>query len=265
MPVFQRELKTNRKLLFIWAGALAALSYLIMAIFPTMLADTGQIQDLLQSYPPEVLKIFGLDILSLNDPVGYHATQSYLIIVLFGSIFAAILGTTILAKEEDEKTIDFLLAKPITRSEILTGKLLCLIMYVVFFNLIIALITYISFWQFVTVTFSRQNLGYLLIAPFFAHLTFACLGFLLALFFSRRKSAYSISIGLVLILYFLDVIASMSNKVEFLRYISPFYYINAADIVTNNSINGISLLGLIAFSAFAAALTYFLYNRRDIT
>lgn len=43
-------------------------------------------------------------------------------ITLFASIYAMLLGAGILSKEEDEKTIDFLLAKPVTRSAILSQK-----------------------------------------------------------------------------------------------------------------------------------------------
>ncbi|HQD53175.1 MAG TPA: ABC transporter permease subunit [Bacillota bacterium] len=93
----------------------------------------------------------------------------YFLVLLFGGIYAAILGSGIMAKEEEEKTIEFLLARPVSRSQIITGKLFTLLIYLLFLNLLIGLAVLAAFKAFVSVSYSLQVLLKLLAAPFLAH------------------------------------------------------------------------------------------------
>jgi ABC-2 type transport system permease protein len=264
MNILMRELKANRRSLIIWVSVLALLSFLMMSLYPSFADDADKMEELLSAFPEDFLKAFGANKLSMAEGIGWFALETYLLIILFGSMFAVILGSSMLAKEEEEKTIEFLLAKPVTRSQVVTGKLLAFVGYIFAFNFCVGLATFIGFELFVE-QYSRIELLRLIAAPFLAHLSFACIGFLLSLFFTRRKSAYSAGIGLVLLTYFLSVIADLAERVRFLRYASPFYYMNAADIVTNGRIDPLHILIVLGVSVFAVGATYFLYNRRDIT
>lgn len=264
MNILLRELKSNRRSLIVWGSALALLSFLMMAIYPSFAADAAQMEELLAAYPEGFMKAFGMDKLSLSNAMGWFALEAYLMIILFGSMFAVILSSSMLAKEEDEKTIEFLLAKPVTRNHVVTSKLLAFVGYLLAFNAGVGVVTFIGFEIFAE-EYSRMELLRLIIAPFLAHLSFASVGFLLSLFFTRKKSAYSVGIGLVLLVYFLNIMAALTEKVQFLRYISPFYYMDAADILVDGSINPLNILILLVVSALAIGATYHLYNRRDIT
>jgi ABC-2 type transport system permease protein len=236
----------------------------MLAIYPSFAADAAQFEEFLTMYPEGFLKAFGMDRLNLTDAMGWFALEAYLMTILFGSMFAVILSSSMLAKEEDEKTIEFLLAKPITRNFVVTSKLLAFVVYLLAFNAGVGVVTFIGFELFAE-EYSRMELLRLTIAPFLAHLSFASIGFFLSLFFTRKKSSYSVGIGLVLLIYFLNMMANMTDKVEFFRYISPFYYMDAADIIVDGSINPLHALILLTVSALAIGATYLLYNRRDIT
>jgi len=49
-----------------------------------------------------------------------------------------------------------------------------------------------------------------------------------------------------------------------MRYLSPFYYANATDIVHNGSMARENILILIAVSAVGVALTYLMFSRKDL-
>jgi len=265
MNIFVREVKANYKSFLVWLLALAGLVFLMMAVYPTFAKDMAKLEDLMAMYPEGFAKAFGLDRMSFANPLGFYGTECYIIIVLFGSIFTAILGASLLSKEEDEKTIEFLLARPVTRTSVLTQKLLTYVAYVMAFNIVLALVGYVSFIIFVEQDYSAKALVLLLTAPFLVHLTFASLGFLLALFFSRRRSVLSVSIGLVVGTYFLSVIALLTEGFEWLGWLSPFRYIDAADIVTTQSLDLTNVVVLLAVNVAAVGATYALYRRRDIT
>lgn len=264
MNLLRRELKANRRALLIWGIILALLSFFMLSIYPTFAADAEMFEEFIALYPEGFMKVFGLDRINMATAIGFFAVEMYFMILLFGSMFAVIISSAMLAKEEDEKTIEFLLAKPVTRNQMITGKLACLLAYILAFNAGIGLVTFMGFEIFAG-DYSRIELLRLLAAPILVHLTFAGLGLLLSLFFTRKKSIYSAGIGLVLVVYFLNVIATLSEKFQFLRYLTPFYYMDAADIIVDGRINPLHAFILLAVTSLAIGVTYLLYNRRDIT
>jgi ABC-2 type transport system permease protein len=259
-----RELKANRRSLIIWGTSLALISFLMMALYPSFSDSPGKMNEFLSAYPEGFLKAFGADRLNMDEAIGWFALEAYFMIILFGSMFAAIIGSSMLSKEEDDKTIEFLLAKPVTRSHVVTSKMLAFLGCLIIFNIGVGIISFIGFEAFAG-EYSRIDLLRLIIAPFLAHLCFAGIGFLLSLFMVRRKSSYSMGIGIVLLTYFFSTIAKLSEKAEFLQYLSPFYYMEAADIVSEGRINPLHILILLGVSVIAIGATYLLYNRRDIT
>lgn len=264
MQVFRRELGANRKGWLVWTIALAALNILMMSVYPSFRQDTANLEAVMDLFPEAFAKIFGLDQLSMADPIGFYATEAYFMVILFGSLYAAMLGASILSKEEDDKTIEFLLARPISRGRMLVGKLLALLALLLLFNVGIGLVTFAAFAIFEVGEYSAATLFRLVTAPFLAHITFAALAFCLALFFVRRKSATSTAIGMVIGLYFVDVLATLSDKFELLRYFTPYNYVKAVELV-RNGFDPANVFVLLGVTIIAVVTSFFLYNRRDIT
>lgn len=264
MQVLRRELQANRKSWLVWTIALAALSLLMMSVYPSFRQDSANLEAMMDLFPEAFAKIFGLDQLSMAEPIGFYATEAYFMVILFGSLYAAILGASILAKEEDDKTIEFLLARPLSRTRMLANKLLVLFILLALFNIGIGLATFASFAAFDVGVYSSATLLRLVIAPLFVHLTFASLAFSLSLFFVRRKAATSMAIGMVIGLYFVDVLATLSEKFEILRYFTPYYYAEAVGIV-HDGIKPVNVLVLMAVTTIALGASFLLYSRRDIT
>lgn len=263
MNIFRRELKCNRKSLLIWVLALAVLNFWMITMIPSITADGQAMEEMLEMYPESMVKMFNLDKLNMADPIGFYGIEIYFIIVLFGGIYAAILGSGILAKEEDDKTIEFLLAKPVTRGGIIIEKLLAWITNLVLFNLILSAVSWVGFEIFVD-DYSRSTFLLLLVAPLLIHLVFGAMGFATALLFTRRKAALSASIGLVLGFYFLNIAAQLSEG-QFLGWFTPFRYVDAADIVGNGKIEPLYILVLLGVTVLLSGFTWWRYQHRDIT
>jgi ABC-2 type transport system permease protein len=93
--------------------------------------------------------------------------------LLCGSIFAMLLASGILSKEESDKTIEFLLSKPVTRNNIINQKLLSTTFYILLFNIIPCITTFLTFEAIEKQEFSRYEMLLLFIAAFLVQLTFA--------------------------------------------------------------------------------------------
>ena len=73
-----------------------------------------------------------------------------------------------------------------------------------------------------------------------------------------------IGLGLASVFYFLNIVANISDKVDFLRYITPFAYAEGTDIVTSGKLEtGILALGLV-YGGAGILTAYWQYNRKDI-
>lgn len=265
MTIFIREWKRNRKSLIIWSLTISFMIFLLMSLFPSFAENADAMEEFLKAYPEGFLEAFGLDKVSMTTILGYFSTEAYAFLILFGSIYAMILSSSLLSKEENEKTIEFLLAKPVTRIEILTNKLALLILNLFLFTLINSITTYIAFEVFKIEDYNKTVLFLLLLAPFLLYLTFASIGFLFSVFIKKTKSVYSLSIGLVLATYFLDIIANVSDKLSFLKYFSPFNYVDSADIIVNQQLDISYIIVMLLITAVCISLSFYLYIKKDIT
>lgn len=263
MIIFQREMKRNLKLLIIWTIVIGGLMILTLAMFPEVAKQQQTIDKLMKQMPPSLIKAFGMDKVNMSDALGYYATKGYLMITLFGSIFAVMLAGNILSKEHSEKTIEFLLSKPVSRSRIVTEKLLAVVVNIFLFNLMVAAANYLVF-RMVDASFSLKLFAFLTAAPVFLHLVFAGISFFLSSLMKKGRSVVAISLGLVFILYFFELISSIADKYEPLKYFTPFVYVNAADIISREGLDPM-YTGIMAAEIIISILaSYIIFAKKDI-
>lgn len=265
MIIFLRELKRNRKAFIIWTVALVLFNVMMMSFFRSITGDVQKLDELVKSYPEGILKIFGMDRLSMSDVLGYFGTEAYVIITLLGSIYAMLLGSGIISKEESDKTIEFLLAKPVTRTRIVTSKALCVLFYVITFNIIFSVSNFIMFEVVKTADYDLTGFLLVSIGPLLLSLTFAAIGLMISVFITKSKTVYPLSIGIVIGAYALNVIASISDKTEKLKYFTPFKYVESANLIIDKNIETVYLIIMACIIVFSTVATYVIYNKKDIT
>ena len=148
-----------------------------------------------------------------------------------------------LSKEEKGHTAEFLLPHPVIRTRILNGKLAALFLQILVLNAAVLIIALISIyavgedipWKEILLL----HVAYVLLQIEIASICFGISAFL-------RKGSLGIGLGLAIILYFLNIIANISDSAEFLKYISPYGYTEGTEIVTNLSLDGsLVLLGML--------------------
>ncbi|MTI47522.1 ABC transporter permease subunit [Sporosalibacterium faouarense] len=265
MNLYLREINKNKKSLMIWTAIIVTLVVMVMAFYPTISAETETYERMLESMPKGFTAAFGVGSLSMGNIFGYYAIEGYLMITLLGSIYAVMLASGILSKEESDKTIEFLLSKPITRKEIVTNKLLSYITNIIILNIIATIVLFISFQIFKEDDFNMKTFILISIAPLLLHLVFAAIGFLVSVFITKGKKVTPIALGIVLVTYFMGILAELSDKLEFLKYLSPFKYFEAKDIISNDAIQMKYIALTVIINLVCIVLTYVFYSKKDIT
>ncbi len=261
MAVYLREISLNKKSFFIWAAAIIGLNIMVFSVYPSFSETMVNIQE---NFPEALVKIVGGDRLDLSNILHFYAMEIYLFVTLLGSIYAMMLGSGTISREEDYKTIEFLLAQPLSRENIITAKALGVLSYIVLLNILLFSSTYGLLEAFKKDDYSITAFLLLSLGAFLLHTTFASLGLLVSVFVKRARTSMSISLGVVLGTYFLSVASSISSKLDILRYLSPFKYVEAAGIITSGRIDALYAIIIAAIIAISTAGAYAYYHRKDI-
>ena len=260
MTMIRHELKQNRISMTVWTAAIGLLFAVCIFIFPEMKEEMDGVSDMFASMG-SFTQAFGMDKVSFGTLTGFYAVECGNILGLGGAFFAALCAVSVLAKEEKEHTAEFLLTHPVSRVRIVTEKLIAVKLQVFLLNVVVYILSIASIavigeeipWEEITLL----HLAYLILQMEIAAICFGISAFL-------RHGSMGIGLGVAAVMYFLNLIANISDSAEFLRYITPFAYAEGADIVANVSRDvDLILLGL-AYGAAGIAAAYVKYCGKDI-
>ena len=173
MNMFLHELKAYRKSTIIWTCSLIALVVLFLSMYPAFSKEVEAFKKLMEGFPEPVRKALGLSVDSMSSILGFYS-YIFLYITLCGAIQAMNLGTSIVSKEVREKTADFLLTKPVTRTKIMTSKLLAALTCLVITNVAYLVVASIMASIVKTEDYSYKIFFMLSITLFFVQLMFLC-------------------------------------------------------------------------------------------
>lgn len=262
MNMFLHELKAYRKSTIIWSISLVALVALFLSMFPSFSKDAEEFKQLLEGFPVELRKAIGLSVDSIATLLGFFS-YAFLYIKLAGAIQAMNLGTSILSKEIREKTADFLLTKPVTRTQIVTSKLMAALVSLVLTNIVFISATLMIASLVAGNDFSRKTLLLVSITLFFIQIMFLVIGILISIVFPRIKSVICVSLGTVFGFFMLGMISSTTDDTG-LRFLTPFNYFDSAYIVKNMAYENSFLFVEIIFIIIAVGASYYMYVKKDV-
>ena len=260
MTLLKHELKQGFKTLAIWTASIGFLIAICLFLFPEMKGEMDNVSDMFSSMG-SFTAAFGMDRLNFGTLIGFYAVECGNILGLGGAFFASLIAVSALAKEEKEQTAEFLLAHPVSRVSVISSKLAALVIQIVVMNAVIfalsaaciAAIGEEPAWKEICLL----HLAYFLLQLELAGICFGISAFL-------RRGSLGIGLGIAAMMYFLNIIANISEKAEFLKLITPFGYAEGADIVSNGSLDGKLVLIGMAFALIGVAAAYWWYSRKDI-
>jgi ABC-2 type transport system permease protein len=259
------ELRRNFRSFLLWTAIVAGLALLMLSLYPAFEDAFSKVEELLSVYPESFLEVFGLgeNGLDMTDIYGWFGVEGYLFVTLIGGSYAAILGSSILSKEEDEKTIEFLLSKPISRTELFFSKAIVVGLNLLAFNIVIGLVLLIAFS-----TFSKLNVTVWLLytfAPLLLQLFFASISMMIGVFITKSRTVISISLSVTIGMYVIDIISSLTDNAKFLKYVTPYEYINAVSIVKEHTIKPLYLFISLFITVSCLIIAWRSYNKKDIS
>lgn len=261
MTVIRHELRQSRISLIIWSVAIGFLLAVCIFMFPEMKGEMNEVSEVFSSMG-SFTQAFGMDKVNFGTLLGFYAVECGNILGLGGAFFASLCAISVLSKEEKERTAEFLLTHPVSRVRVVAEKLISVILQILILNAVvyvtavssIALIGETVPWQEITL----MHTAYLILQLELAGICFGVSAFL-------RRGSIGTGLGIAVIMYFLNIIANLTESAEFLKYITPFGYADGAEIVRNVSLDtNMIVIGLL-FAAIGISAGFIKYCRKDIS
>ena len=262
--MLKRELKINLKSFIIWTSILILLFLVVFLVYPSIVSsdNINQIDEMMKLFPKELLKAFNMDISSMDSAYGWLKSEGFIMILLVTGIYSSILGSTILLKEENDKTIEYLNSLPLKRKDIIGDKVLVGIIYIVLMVLVIAIFNYIALY--LSGDFDKKQYLLLSITPLLTSLPLFSINLYISTYFNKLKSIFGISLGISIGSYFIQILADMSEKIVFLKYLSIYTLADIRNIIIDIRINPIMIIASVLITLVFIVSSYLRYNKKEL-
>ena len=114
MNVFKREIKAGIKSFLVWTISVSAFISVCVFMFPQMEGKMDSVSDIFASMGA-FSSAFGMDRLGLGSLIGFYSVECGTIMALGATLYAAMVGSQMVGKEEKGRTAEFLFSMPIKR------------------------------------------------------------------------------------------------------------------------------------------------------
>ena len=263
MNIFKREIKAHYKSLIGWSMGMFFLLLAGMTKFNAYQGSGEAANKLIAQFPKSLLAILGVTGLDLSTALRFYGCL-YLYILLMIGAHAAMIGAEIISKEERDKTIEFLISKPISRIKILTEKIIAALVNIIILNIVT---TIVSIW-----VVSLYNKGpaitndiiMMMTGVLFFQLIFFTIGIFFATILKRSKAAVPVSTSILVGTYIISVVVDINSKLEKIKYFTPFKYFDAKILIADGKLDTFYLGISIFIIIFLTAMSYLVYAKRDL-
>ena len=260
MILFRHELKRGRIAWIIWTAAISFMLAVCIFLFPEMMSQTETINEMFSSMG-SFTAAFGMDKINFGTLIGYFAIECGNVLGMGGAFFAAMLGASMLCKEEKEHTAEFLLTHPVPRTRVVLEKLLAVYAQIAALNTAVFLVS-VGSVAAIGEPVPWQEVALLFAAYFLLQIEIGSVCFGISAFINRGGAG--IGIGVAALAYFWNIIGNITDAAKFLKYVTPFGYCEGAEIVSSGTLDGVKMLIGTAVSAACVAAAFIKYRKKDI-
>lgn len=251
-------LRTNRRSLLLWALAVAAVTALYTAFYPSV--GGGQMDAMLESMPAELVTAMGFD--SMATAAGYVSSTVYSLLGAVLTLVCAIgLGARLVAGQEEDGTLELELSAPVSRWRIYAERLaalwLTVLVLVAALSASLGVLSAALDLGLSATNVAAAGTGLLLFGGAMGTVAFA-----VGAATGRRGTALGTAAAVAVAAYLLSYLSPVAEA-PWMEDISPFHwYIGAEPLSTGFDGPGLALLGALAvLAALAGAVSF---ARRDL-
>ncbi len=265
MTLLRQQARAEGVSLLIWSLSLGAITFYSITLWKSLMNSgaMGEVLKMLETLPPAMQALIGsgTSLITLNGWVSTYAFGQWILIPFL--IYTGLFAASIISREMDRRTMEFLLSLPTSRSQVLLsrwgGMALSLgVMLLVHLLGVVAGVAAngetIAFGPYLL---AELNLWLLLLA-------LGTLFLLISLFVDDYGRAVGITLGAGFALYFAQIgLEGQTGAAETVRKALPFAQFQPAEAVSGAAPTG-ALIYLAVMSLVSLWLSLYLFQRKQI-
>ena len=244
-----------------WSLGLAALAGVELAVYPTIRNASVGMSKLMDSFPPALKTMFRIT--DYTSGPGFLSTELFSIMVpLVFICVGASWGSSATTTEEERGTGDLLLTLPISRTDVVMGKLIAIVTALAGLGVLLWVVLVLGS-RAVNLHVGTLDLAWACAAVVLLGWVYAGIGLLIGALSGRHAIALGSSIALALAAFLLYSLGPLVHALQPWLKATPFHWALGNDPLRNGvPLQYAGLLVLVSVGLFAAAALAF--QRRDI-
>jgi ABC-2 type transport system permease protein len=266
IPTICWELKQRRTAIIWWCLGSALLTAGILSLYPSIRNQAHQLNQVINQLPQGLreLKTGGSSSVDIANPIAFLNSQLfYATLPIVWIILAITRGSAILGRDEQNHTLELLLARPISRGSILAAKGISLLVEFTCVSM-----TAISVIALLAPLFSLHvGTGRLVATTVYTalfSLSFGAIAFMLQAASSlTRRAATTAAVLIGLGGYLLASLSGLTDWLKVPAKLVPYHYFTPDTILHGNHVHGLDAY-LIGIYILTAVVSYIGFRRRDI-
>ncbi len=266
LNLFWYEMGKRRNAIIGWGIGMALYVLYVMYLYPSVGEQYGDMLGTLNVDSP-LFQVFG-DLTAMTTFRGFFNLYVMDYVPLILAIYAIVNGTGALAGEEEAGTLELLLSLPLSRWQIVLMKALAMMVAVFLIVLITAATAAITFLaletEFGTADVTAVDLMVALFYSWPLVMVYMMLGLFLGAFLPTRRLASMVVTVILIVSFFGNNLASLSDALETVQPLFPFHYYDGMDVLAGQ-VDASSLLALFGAVVTFLILAVIAFQRRNVT
>ncbi len=258
--IFAKALYDQRRGLLGWSIGIAATTALFILLFP-MVRDMPDLEVFLDQYPDVFGQLFNIE--AITTGAGFLNAELFSLLgpALF-LIYGIGRGARAVAGEEENGTLEVLLATPVSRARVMAEKALALLTGVAVLGVVL-FTTMITFGPLVDLGLGVRYAAAASTSLVLLGAEFGLLSMAVGAVTGRRGVAIGVAGVAAVASYLLYALGALVEQLEPWRFLSPYQHAMGTDPILNGMSGGYAV-AMIAVTLAMIALATPLLERRDI-
>lgn len=265
IPTIRWELHQRKTYLFWWTVCTLGIVATILLIYPSIHSQATQLNNVLNQLPAALrdLKTGGSEV-DIVTPIGYLNSQLFYATMPFIQIIMAIgLGGSLLARDEQNHTLELALARPISRGRLLAAKAISGVVLVAIIGAVSA-VAILGLAKLVDLNISSAHVLLTSLYSLLFSLSFGAIAFTLTAASNlTRRSSVAVATFMSIGGYLLASLSDLSHYIQTPAKLLPYHYYSPTQLLAGHVATGLSIY-LIGIGIICIMLSWWGFRRRDI-
>lgn len=260
------ELRQRKTALFWWTVGSVAMSVVIMLLYPSIRDKAQDLNNAINQLPAGLrqLKAGSTGNVDMSNPISFlNAQLFYATLPIMWIILAVTRGASILGRDEQNHTLELLLARPISRGALVAAKALSVVTEFV----VVGGVTLLAIVIFAPLFDMHVGTGKLALATLYTvlfSLSFGLVAFALQAATSlTRRVATAAAVLLGFGGYIVTSLSGLTDWLKFPARLAPYHYFLPDKVLTGQAVTGLNVY-LVGVLVFTVLVSYLGFRRRDI-